>query len=69
MTTTGGPTGIGIGIAQGGMKTTMALREVVAVDPTMIDSTVIGRAVITILLKIVVIRYLPSNSILNLLHL
>lgn len=73
---TGGRTGIGSGIAQGGMRRTMALAlalgEVVAVDPTMIGSTATGRAatgraVITILLKIV-IRYLPSNSTLSLLR-
>jgi len=69
MMMTGGPTGTGIGIAQGGMRMTMALGEVVAVDPTTIGSTATGRAVLITLLKIV-IRYLPSNnSILNLLRL
>ena len=65
---TGGPTGIGIGIAQGAMRMTMVLDEVVAVDPTMIGSIAAGKAVITIQLKLV-IRYLLSNSMLNLLRL
>lgn len=65
---TGGPTGIGIGIAQGAMRMTMVLDEVVAVDPTMIGSIAAGKAVITMQLKIV-IRYLLSNSIQNLLRL
>lgn len=63
-TTTGGPTGIGIGIARGAMRMTMVLDEVVAADPTMIGSIAAGRVVTIMLLKIV-IRYLPSNSILN----
>jgi hypothetical protein len=69
MTMTGGPNGIGIGIAQGVMRMTTALGEVAAVGPTMIGSITTGRAVITILLKTVT-RYPPSsNSILNLLRL
>lgn len=62
---TDGPTGIGIGIAQGVTRMTMVLDGVVAADPTTIGSITAGRAVITTLLKIV-IRYQPSNSILNL---
>jgi hypothetical protein len=68
MRMTDGPTGIGIGIAQGVMRMTMVLDGVVAADPTMIGSIAAGRAVITMHLKII-IRYLPSNSILSLLRL
>lgn len=68
MTMTGGPTGIGIGIARGAMRMTMVLDEVVAADPTMIGSIATERPVITMLLKII-IRYPPNNSILNLLWL
>jgi hypothetical protein len=50
------------------MALALALGEVVAADPTMIGSIATGKAVITMLLKIP-IRYLPSNSILNLLRL
>jgi hypothetical protein len=65
MTMSGGPTGIGIGIARGALRMTMVvLDEVVAADPTMIGSIAAGRVVITMLLKIVM-RYLPSNSTLN----
>lgn len=63
---TDGPTGTGTGIAQGAMKATM--EEAAAADLTMIGSTAIGRAVITMLLN-KIIRYLPSNSLRNLLRL
>ena len=66
---TDGPTGIGIGIAQGAMKETMAMDEAAAVDLTMIGSTAVGR-VVTTMLPNLIIRYLPSNnSIRNLLQL
>ncbi len=65
MTMTDGPTGIGIGIAQSAMKTTMVLDEAAAVDLTVIGSIAAGRAVITMPLN-KVIRCLPSNSIPNL---
>ena len=66
---TDGPTGIGTGIARGGMKATIVMDEVAAADLTMIDSTAVGRAVLTMLLNLI-IRYLPSNnSIRNLLRL
>jgi hypothetical protein len=68
MTMTDDPIGIGIGIAQGAMKATMVKGEAAAADHTMIGSTAIGRAVITMFLNII-IRYLPSNSIRNLLRL
>lgn len=68
MTMSDGPTGIGIGIAQGVMRMTMVLDGVVAADPTMIDLIATGRAVITTHLKII-IQYLPSSSILSLLRL
>ena len=66
---TDGPTGIEIGIAQGAMKATTVMDEAAVVDLTMIGSTAVGRAVITMLLNLI-IRYLPSNnSIRNLLRL
>jgi len=65
---TDGPTGIGIGTAQGVMKAIMVMDEAAAADLTMIGSTAVGRAVITMLLNLI-IRYLPSNSIRNLLRL
>jgi hypothetical protein len=69
MTMTDGPTGIGIGIAQGAMKATMVMDEAAAADLTMIGSTAVGRAVIIMLLNLI-IRYLPNNnSIRNLLRL
>jgi len=65
---TGGPTGIGIGIAQGVMRTTMVVpAEVVAADPTVTDLMVTGRAVTAIHLKLVM-HYLPSRSIMSLLQ-
>jgi hypothetical protein len=68
MTMTDGPTGIGIGIVQGAMKATMVMDEAAAADLTMTGLTAAGRAVITMLLNLI-IRYLPSNSIRNLLRL
>ena len=59
MTMTDGPIGIGTGIAQGAMKATMDEAE--AADLTMIGSTAVERAVITMLLNLI-IRYLPSNN-------
>jgi len=68
MMMTGGPTGIGIGIAQGVMRTTMVVPdEVVAADPTMTDLMVTGRAVTAIHLRLVM-HYLPSRSIMSLLQ-
>jgi hypothetical protein len=71
MTMTDGPTGIGIGIAQGAMMATTVMDEAAAADLTMIGSTAVGRAVITMLLNLI-IRYLPlpsNNSMRNLLRL
>jgi hypothetical protein len=67
-TMTGGPTGIGIGIAQNVMRTTMVPDEVAAADPIMIDSMVTGKAVTTIHPKIIM-QCLPSNNMLSLLQL
>ena len=67
MMMTGGPTGIGIGIARGVMRMTMAPHEVVAVDPTMIDLTVTGRAVTATHLKLAM-HCLPNSSIMSLLQ-
>jgi hypothetical protein len=67
MMMTGGPTGIGIGIAQGVMRTTMVVpAAVVAADPTMTDSMVTGRAVTSIHLRLVM-HYPPSRGIMSLL--
>ena len=66
MMTTGSPIGIGIGITQGGTKTIMAQDEVVAVDPIMVDSTVVGMVVTIAHLKIVMCCP-ASTSILGLL--
>jgi len=69
MMTTGGPTGIGIGIAQGVMRMTIVPDpdEVVAADPTMTDLMVTGRAVTATHLKLVM-HCLPSSSIMSLLQ-
>ena len=67
MMMTDGLIGIGIGIARGVMRMTMAPHEVVAVDPTMIDLTVTGRAVIAIHLKLAM-HCLLNSSIMNLLQ-
>lgn len=69
MMMTGDPTGIGIGIAQGVMRTTMAVPgEVVAADPTVTDLMITERAVTAIHLRLVM-HYLPSRSIMSLLQL
>jgi len=61
MTMTDGPIGIGTGIAQGAMKANLVMDEAGAADLTMIGSTTVERAVITMLLN-TIIRYLPSNN-------
>jgi hypothetical protein len=58
--TTGGPTGIGTGIARGGMRTTMAPDEVVAADPTTLGSTITGMAATIAHLKIVM--HCPAST-------
>jgi hypothetical protein len=68
MMMTGDPTGIGIGIAQGVMRTTMVVpAEVVAAGLTVTDLMITGRAVTAIHLRLVM-HYLPSSSIMSLLQ-
>ena len=68
MMTSDGPTGIGIGIAQGVMKMTIVPDEVVvAADPTMTDLMVTERAVTATHLKLVM-HCPPSSSTMSLLQ-
>lgn len=68
MMMTGGPTGIGIGIARGVMRMTMVPDEVVAADPTtMIDLMATGKGVTAIHLKLVM-HSRHSSSIMSLLR-